>query len=488
MSVFSDKVTIPNTKRCPHTVLSLAPSIPGVSAGYNRPTAKERNAAATSRESAFKTRNKNCSRKSPRDINEEMLFSASFPAPIVLPQDDLYLDPNYPPQSLSSWIRCKDRNEVSPTRNTVYVVAPPEISTKVKFMHTWSLPQIPGQENPVPIRVPHIQDLTEYLSAYYHGMSVKSLSGKLSFTTWDSGRPKTSTADARPTKPRFIGLADSKDCVRIRTRASKDGIFPCQLNLDDLLDVAIGILPSDAYALLLLVQQDLYEDTDDVFVCGRAYGGSRVAVVSTARYHPNLDHIQNVEREHAWPASHCSVYMKRCCDTESKSSSPPRKKAKKHALHSSRPSADDFPLSIPTPSSAHQKSILSIQAALSAHNNSSSFEYSSSTAALADLWLGRVARTASHELGHCFGIDHCVYYACVMQGSASLTEDVRQPPYICSVDLAKLLRATGTSVEQRYLALIKFCDKHQRVQLFAAFAAWIRARLLEIQSLDVDLQ
>lgn len=101
--------------------------------------------------------------------------------------------------------------------------------------------------------------------------------------------------------------------LRIRTRAAPDGLFPRQLNLDDLLDTAISMLPEDAYALLFLVNHDLFEDDGDTFVCGRAYGGSRVAIVSGARYSPDLDGIRSVERQHAWPASHCENYLSACC-------------------------------------------------------------------------------------------------------------------------------------------------------------------------------
>lgn len=94
------------------------------------------------------------------------------------------------------------------------------------------------------------------------------------------------------------------------------------------------------------------------------------------------------------------------------------------------------------------------------------------------LWLGRVCRTASHELGHCLGVDHCVYYACAMQGTASLAEDVRQPPYLCPVDLAKILRATGADVLERYQALLVFCQRYENAHMFAAFAAWLQRRLM----------
>jgi archaemetzincin len=55
-------------------------------------------------------------------------------------------------------------------------------------------------------------------------------------------------------------------------------------------DLDAAILPDGAYALLFLVHQDLFKSPEDEFVYGRAYGASRVAVVSMARYNPSLDY------------------------------------------------------------------------------------------------------------------------------------------------------------------------------------------------------
>lgn len=189
-------------------------------------------------------------------------------------------------------------------------------------------------------------------------MPVKRLSDTLTFTSWEDEPPKaksnsksksgrratkqtarsTSTSNPRPTStikttssissppPSYIALTSTSPPIatRIRTRhlpASSSSLpYPTQLNLNDLLDHAISILPSDAYALLLLVQHDLYEDDDDDFCVGRAYGGSRVAVVSCARYRPELDGHAGVDVSggHCWPGSHCERfvegYVGRCWD------------------------------------------------------------------------------------------------------------------------------------------------------------------------------
>jgi archaemetzincin len=202
-----------------------------------------------------------------------------------------------------------------------------------------------------------------------------------------------------------------------------DRIFQRQLNLNDLLDACISSLPGDAYAIVLLTNQDLYEDEEDDFCCGRAYGASRVAVVSSARYHPVLDERQNVERDHAWPASHCAEYIQSCCSEATWKK--PVKNRRIGAEQELAETATDSPM----------------HAAVLVHKPVPSVTESTNTKQLAGLWLVRLCRTVSHELGHCFGIDHCAYYSCAMHSTASIAEDARQPPYLCPIDLAKVLRA-----------------------------------------------
>ncbi|KAJ7259571.1 hypothetical protein B0H12DRAFT_1048748 [Mycena haematopus] len=430
---------------CNHKTLSFDSSPYSPKTGYSRPTAKQREDAATLQPVSKGT----LKRAAPKDAND---FGPFFP-PLVLPGDDLSEDPEYPPQSLQEWRTDEDRNEVKPGKNTIYV-ASLVIDVKISFAQSWTEPQ---NAESISVEAPNIDDVVDYLTAFYHGMPVKLLpSPALRLTQWGDGKVSK--------VPRYVSLQTATEQIRIRTRASRDGVFVRQLNLDDLLDTAISTLPENAFSLLLLVPFDIYESPDDDFACGRAYGGSRVAVISTARYHPGLDRHQNVDRLHSWPTSHCKQYIEACC---SETDNPkPKKKSGKVAMES-------------TVEPAIYAALSPLHAAVVAHEALPSLEGSPSSAALSALWLGRACRTASHELGHCLGIDHCVYYACSMQGTAGLAEDARQPPFLCPVDLAKMFHASGADRDERYRAILDFCSKHPHCHLFAAFGAWIRAQFSE---------
>ncbi|KKK21191.1 hypothetical protein ARAM_004674 [Aspergillus rambellii] len=172
-------------------------------------------------------------------------------------------------------------------------------------------------------------------------------------------------------------------------------MYPYQLNLDDLLDAAISILPSDAYALCMMVDDDLYEDEEDTFVCGRAYGGSRVAVVSSARYNPVLDAAQSVEREHAWPASHCKSYLEASC-TKAGST---RKRRKVSSFSSSSSSSSS---SSESNHHHHHHKSAPLEAALAAfsssHETDTPMHLNASPALLSKLWLARICRTKSFAI------------------------------------------------------------------------------------------
>eukprot|EP00746_Dinoflagellata_sp_MGD_P148046 gnl/MRDRNA2_/MRDRNA2_80322_c0_seq1.p1 gnl/MRDRNA2_/MRDRNA2_80322_c0~~gnl/MRDRNA2_/MRDRNA2_80322_c0_seq1.p1 ORF type:complete len:698 (-),score=69.35 gnl/MRDRNA2_/MRDRNA2_80322_c0_seq1:1-2094(-) len=96
--------------------------------------------------------------------------------------------------------------------------------------------------------------------------------------------------------------------------------------------------------------------------------------------------------------------------------------------------------------------------------------------------IERTVKLLTHEVLHTFGILHCCYFQCLMNGSNNLEEMDNKPPFLCAMCLRKLYLCTGLEPLQRYSRLahawhlVGFEDiarwYHLRVQLVhAAFPA-----------------
>ncbi|CAC9889508.1 unnamed protein product [Aureobasidium pullulans] len=409
---------------CKHEKQMLQPSRVAQHTGYRRSNRLERAKAAGV-------------------VDVSLFEDADFPGPLVLPNDEIDLDPDYPPQSFSDWQKLITPKSLPFKRKKIYLVPPPAWTEKASFSyrnewhHRHLLP--PGSES-----------IVEYLAAFYQGFEVLQLRKEiLTFDEWiEEGGTEQSQS--------FVALNTGTESIRIRKRPMPNKGRGFQLNLNDLLDGAIAVLPDDALALILHMDFDLYEDDDDDFVCGRAYGESHVCVVSSFRYSPARDNDIEVDFEHFWPASHCATYVEDQVD----------KYIEKPATKSGRKGPTEAKTSTTEPS-------MPLRMAIDAHKLSSH----------RSAWLNRVCRTASHEIGHCLGLDHCMYYACIMQGSATVAEDLRQPPYLCLIDDAKLNTLIATrgnasvgSTACREQALLAFTKRYQQGSGFAAFEAWLEAR------------
>ena len=85
----------------------------------------------------------------------------------------------------------------------------------------------------------------------------------------------------------------------------------------------------------------------------------------------------------------------------------------------------------------------------------------------------------THELGHTFGLNHCVYFSCLMQGFNSLEEAQKRIPDLCPVCLRKLLwcsaAETRAGVVGRYERLHDFYRAHPRS--FGRHYEWVCKRL-----------
>lgn len=87
--------------------------------------------------------------------------------------------------------------------------------------------------------------------------------------------------------------------------------------------------------------------------------------------------------------------------------------------------------------------------------------------------LLRAMKVLSHEIGHMYGIRHCLHYECNMNGSNSLEETDEQPLHLCPVDLRKLHAATGFDPVARYLDLAGFYERQGLLEQ----AAFVRGRV-----------
>ncbi|CAH2291966.1 archaemetzincin-2 isoform X1 [Pelobates cultripes] len=82
--------------------------------------------------------------------------------------------------------------------------------------------------------------------------------------------------------------------------------------------------------------------------------------------------------------------------------------------------------------------------------------------------LIRSCKTLTHEIGHMFGIHHCQWLQCVMQGSNHLEESDRRPLDLCPVCLRKLQSAIGFKIADRYQALLQWILEMENTFAFGA--------------------
>ena len=67
--------------------------------------------------------------------------------------------------------------------------------------------------------------------------------------------------------------------------------------------------------------------------------------------------------------------------------------------------------------------------------------------------LLRSFKVLAHETAHMFGLEHCIYLLCIMNGSNHLEETDASPVHLCPVCLRKLHDSVGFDIVERYRAL-----------------------------------
>jgi archaemetzincin len=94
------------------------------------------------------------------------------------------------------------------------------------------------------------------------------------------------------------------------------------------------------------------------------------------------------------------------------------------------------------------------------------------------LMLRRSCKVLAHETAHMFGIAHCIFFHCLMDGSNHLAESDARPLHLCPVDLRKLHDSVGFDVADRYRKLREVCERLG----FADEAQWLHTRLARIRT------
>lgn len=80
----------------------------------------------------------------------------------------------------------------------------------------------------------------------------------------------------------------------------------------------------------------------------------------------------------------------------------------------------------------------------------------------ADRLLTRTLKISAHEVGHMFGMRHCIKYECLMSGTNHLAETDRRPLDNCPECMAKLSWAMNYDAAQRYKNLAAFWKKNKK--------------------------
>jgi len=100
-----------------------------------------------------------------------------------------------------------------------------------------------------------------------------------------------------------------------------------------------------------------------------------------------------------------------------------------------------------------------------------------SAAGYETLLLRRSCKVLAHETSHMFGLAHCTYFNCLMNGSNHLVESDRRPLHLCPVCLRKLQWSIGFDVLERYMAL----ERVNRATGFMDEADWLNRRIKTVR-------
>lgn len=93
----------------------------------------------------------------------------------------------------------------------------------------------------------------------------------------------------------------------------------------------------------------------------------------------------------------------------------------------------------------------------------------------------RAIRVMCHEICHMFGIKHCIYYSCLMNGANHEDEAMSRPTFLCPSCLRKLHFMVGFDIRYRYGKMLEFWEqislKGRKSNTFSEDIAWLNTRV-----------
>ena len=96
----------------------------------------------------------------------------------------------------------------------------------------------------------------------------------------------------------------------------------------------------------------------------------------------------------------------------------------------------------------------------------------------------RCCKLLAHELGHCFGLMHCIWGHCIMCGINTLEEEDSQPLALCPLDIVKLQLHYDIDLVAREEKMLKFCEKNSFKHIEEHYRIGIR--ILKNETVDIS--